>query len=442
MASRKRPIEDTANADRRTRLRQEHSPAPDVTLERRFAYPPKDRHPPPVPFQQPSTLLTFSYTPERVLEYTDSALRYYVEPPPRADLKYGYDRWIKRPEERGRLDGLLQAVAKYRSKIDGAGGDGAAWLREIAVVSWRGVITKILTAPYEDHDGWALNVMLVDGTLYFEEHLTETKLQEKEDMTPHHRLQSYYGYSFESYCTSSTPQRKVEDNVSMTIPLGWGGDVDTNVQWCAVVKTKLGNQRLVIGGEVDCVRGGTKSLVELKTSVIIRNPQDETRFEKKLLKFYFQSFLLGVPEIIVGFRTLQGQVSTIQPFKTIEIPRLVRGKPNAWDPTICLDWGDRFLAFLKRSITAQTESLESEGVWRVVFSPGSGVTLSRLDAPGVEEVKAGEDRVGFLPSQYFQDITARSLSQDGTPTPGNKADDANDNNQTPTGADRHAGWKM
>jgi RAT1-interacting protein len=79
-------------------------------------------------------------------------------------------------------------------------------------------------------------------------------LRSREDMEPRHRLQSYYGYSFESYCTSkvlvrATAPQKPGD------PVGWGGDVDTNVQWCSVVRTKLGNTRLVIGGEVDCVRG-------------------------------------------------------------------------------------------------------------------------------------------------------------------------------------------
>jgi hypothetical protein len=67
----------------------------------------------------------------------------------------------------------------------------------------------------------------------------------RNNLTPHHRLQTYYGYSFESFCTAGTPHEKP----------GWGGDVETNIQWCSVVKTKLGNTRLVIGGEVDCVRG-------------------------------------------------------------------------------------------------------------------------------------------------------------------------------------------
>jgi RAT1-interacting protein len=110
-------------------------------------------------------------------------------------------------------------------------------------------------------------------------------------MKPHHRLQTYYGYSFESWCTAYAPGARP----------GWGGDVNTNVQWCSVVKTKLGDTRVVIGGEVDCVRGtsppifrryelvlkkegkyqgSNDTMVELKTSMAIRGQHDEARFEK------------------------------------------------------------------------------------------------------------------------------------------------------------------
>ena len=98
----------------------------------------------PVPFQQPTGLLTFSYTPQRVLEFNDSALRYYIDPPPGAELRYGYERWIKRPEERGRLDGLLRAVERVIQKTDASAGPGSGkkWLKDIAVVTWRGIMTK------------------------------------------------------------------------------------------------------------------------------------------------------------------------------------------------------------------------------------------------------------------------------------------------------------
>ena len=36
-----------------------------------------------------------------------------------------------------------------------------------------------MTAPYEERDSWEMNVMNIDGTLYLEEHLSNTKLREK-----------------------------------------------------------------------------------------------------------------------------------------------------------------------------------------------------------------------------------------------------------------------
>ncbi len=67
-------------------------------------------------------------------------------------------------------------------------------------------------------------------------------------MTPEHRMASYYGYAFESYCTVEDPSESRNGD-------GWGGRVDTNVQWCAVTKSKMADLRIVVGGEVDCVRG-------------------------------------------------------------------------------------------------------------------------------------------------------------------------------------------
>lgn len=247
--------------------------------------------------------------------------------------------------------------------------------------------------------------MCVDGTMYFEEHLSDAKLKEKNDIEPRRRLQSYYGYSFESYCTSSTPAGHEHNTSGSSSAVGWGSDVDTNVQWCSVVKTKLGDTRIVIGGEVDCVRGkytgNTDNFVELKTSLSIRGPHDEAKFEKKLLKFYFQSFLLGVPEVFVGFRKPSGYLTTTQVFQTVQIPRLVRGKPGAWDPNVCLAWGDQFLSFLKNTVRGGSK----DDVWRVKFVPNTGVSAVLLDDVDVRDVKGGEDRVGLLPRWYWEELS-------------------------------------
>jgi RAT1-interacting protein len=117
------------------------------------------------------------------------------------------------------------------------------------------------------------------------------------------------------------------------------------------------------------------------------------------LKFYFQSFLLGVPEILVGFRSTRGILQQTQTFRTLELPRLVRGKPNTWDPNVCLHWGNELLQNIKTWMT----DLASSDVGRVLFTPGAGVSFSRLDDAQVLEVVAGEDRVGFLPNWYYHE---------------------------------------
>ena len=118
----------------------------DKARESAFLAYPDLSHPKPIstPFQQPSQLISFSYTPGHVQEFTNSALRYFVDPPLGAHLAYGYERWIKRPDERGRLDALLKAISKVKRDAEGNG----AKFPEIGVISWRGVMTKYVAPCY------------------------------------------------------------------------------------------------------------------------------------------------------------------------------------------------------------------------------------------------------------------------------------------------------
>jgi RAT1-interacting protein len=120
----------------------------DKARESAFLAYPDLSNPKPIstPFQQPSQLISFSYTPGHVQEFTNSALRYFVDPPLGANLSYGYERWIKRPDERGRVDALLKAISKVKRDAEGNG----AKFPEIGVISWRGVMTKyVLRATIE-----------------------------------------------------------------------------------------------------------------------------------------------------------------------------------------------------------------------------------------------------------------------------------------------------
>ena len=88
------------------------------------------------PFQQPVPLLSFSYNSSHQLEFSDSALRYFIDPPRGANLAYGYERWVRKPDERGRIDGLLQAFTRARER------DSSSFLQGVGVIAWRGVMTR------------------------------------------------------------------------------------------------------------------------------------------------------------------------------------------------------------------------------------------------------------------------------------------------------------
>ena len=110
---------------------------------------------------------------------------------------------------------------------------------------------------------------------------------------------------------------------------------------------------------------------------------------------------------MVGFRKPNGILATLQTFKTVQIPRLVRDKPGGWNPLVCLEFGHRVLAFLKDTVQRDIQierSSTSSGVWRVKFVPGSGLSVGKLSLKEVDEVVNGEDRVGFLPRWYWDEI--------------------------------------
>lgn len=252
----------------------------------------------------------------------------------------------------------------------------------------------------------------------------QSKIQEraKQEADPRLKRFGYYGYSFESYTCHS--QRDLNPRNDP-----WDGDVNTNVQWCSVVKTKLGDLRLVIGGEVDAVDPTSNAPIEVKTSMQIRSARDEERFESKMLRFYMQSFLLGVERVVAGFRDHRGTLVTHQGFSTLDMPRLVRGKPHAWDPMASLNFAHAALTAVRKHIHAAMpfdackpprdagEAVETYPVFRIsldMANPSSKTLivsqLSQEDVAAQVQGSPGKDRVGFLPQSYYK-FAVSHLSQ-------------------------------
>lgn len=92
------------------------------------------------------------------------------------------------------------------------------------------------------------------------------------------------------------------------------------------------------------VPGSPINWVELKTSQDIRGQGDMDAFHRKLMKFWIQSFLLGVPKIVVGFRTRDGILSEVKEIETHKIPETVNAGPNPqWNADMCVNFAAAFL---------------------------------------------------------------------------------------------------
>nr|VDD48707.1 unnamed protein product [Brassica oleracea] len=172
-----------------------------------------------------------------------------------------------------------------------------------------------------------------NGTIYLDVHKLPERPQSDLD-----RRRCYWGYCFESLATED-PGRAYGEDIH---------HVDSNVEFVSVVKTKLGAHRVLMGAEMDCcdeTDEGRRIYIELKTS---RELDDRTveRFEReKLLKFWIQSFVAGVPYILVGYRDDGGRLVRTERLRTKDIAHRARLK-NYWQGNVCLAFADEVLCWL------------------------------------------------------------------------------------------------
>ncbi|KAH9815412.1 RAI1 like PD-XK nuclease-domain-containing protein [Melampsora americana] len=421
-------------------------------------------------YQKPLAISSFSYTKGRQLlnglrRFESLKPINFSSPCLGFDLRTGLEDRTYRDEsvDEG-LDGMLICLSHFLESCEGA--DRPGLLRRIAeteFITWRGMLTKICSAVYEgssSHDaGWEMNAMMVNGTIYIEEHVSPesiaAKAKESENLIP-----TYFGHSYESLMTSPTGQ---------FIP------VDTNVQWCSIVKANLNQMKLIIGGEVDCVRPEAfmkvendqerkveiqpEDFIEIKTSALITSDRESRTFQRyKMLKFWLQSFLLGTPLINIGFRDQTGCIRKSESLVTQEIPALVKSEADPssrWSASLCLDTGAKILKFIKESIDPNRHvelgrheaefkrfcAIETEKkrrfekyefclhkwkywpVFRIRFVPSQpNQRLSRAQIeirelnyetevlPIVQSHRPKGSRVGFLTGQWFEHLVKQELS--------------------------------
>ncbi|KAM6905277.1 decapping and exoribonuclease protein [Xenentodon cancila] len=345
-------------------------------------------------YRQPVEVGCFSLDTRRRFFNDTRQMRYYVEPGrnPNFDLRDGYrDRYTKRDESvKEKLDHILRWIVANRSKLKSRAATSSSGALDADFVTWRGHLTKLLTTPYETREGWLLAVTKFNGTIYISEVETEAAGLDRENRTERLHEMMYWGYKFEQYICA-------DDIHSSPDP---SGVVNTNEAFCTVVQTRLADHKLLFSGEVDCRDKDPNAppppacYVELKTSAEICTPKQRSNFHRfKLLKWWAQSFLPGVPRIVAGFKDHDGVVVSVETFLVSKISQLIKNEYNCWKPTVCMNFCCEFLSFVKRVVTEDSHRV----VYLFSWEPHKDVSYS----------VHRDSQYSFLPNWYMEEMTSK-----------------------------------
>lgn len=150
----------------------------------------------------------------------------------------------------------------------------------------------------------------------------------------------------------------------------------------------------------------------MKTSAEIKNDRDMVKYERKLLKFWAQSFLLGVPKIIVGFRDQNGIVHRMEEVETYTIPSKVKKLGRAtWDGNICINFAAAFLECMKSLLFSLpglfTNTARYLGLKTTITQDGTWRIRKAEKSPVIEVFKVEESGHGDILSSEFTDWRAK-----------------------------------
>ena len=256
---------------------------------------------------------------------------------------------------------------------------------KISIVTYRNNLNKILASPY-NQDAWTIGASRKQGDTHvtleildyhsepeFDRSVYDTQdkiegiLKLKHNDPKKQGLMSYWGRRLEELCTESpSEEEKERENVPLEV--------------CYCVRSRINKHRILVGAEMDAIEpvpspsstspspspstpssssnktgdsGPSMRLVEIKSSRELTSHSQKGSFEKfKLMKFWIQSFLAGIPTILVGWRDDKGLITGFDRLDVMGIPRRVRKAhgDQAWQPNVCLNFADSVFTFLQQNV--------------------------------------------------------------------------------------------
>ncbi|XP_055352235.1 decapping and exoribonuclease protein-like [Paramacrobiotus metropolitanus] len=278
-------------------------------------------------------------------------------------LDKGFRSFVSRqeprdPAQRDHLNHLLQWIIKHPA-------DFLQYKAQTDVVCWRGHLHTVMSTPYESAKfctGWIICACRIDGVIYLSHFDTASKAADKEIVDEKQAHFIYWGYKFEQYMT-----HPADDKAAFEEP------VNNFHGFHAVLKGQVGATGLLFGAEMDCLDPLKKDAppprcyVELKTA---RRPdtqrQWQSHYNHKMCKIWAQSFVSGVPTVLIGYRDDAGNCVSTEEMPVARISKLAKEYGNSWSGGICLNFLDGFLRLVKRSVTEDYR----HAVYKFEWNPG------------------------------------------------------------------------
>nr|GEU41107.1 hypothetical protein [Tanacetum cinerariifolium] len=248
-----------------------------------------------ISFQEPSELGCYSRVEGGEVYFDDSSLRLFkrlITEDIGADLNQGFDTFIEKKDLGSQGFGDLLSCIRS-NKIP---------LQNMHFVTYRNNLNKIMATAYLRNEPWEMGVHRRKGVVYLDVHKLPERPKSERD-----RRMCYYGYCFETLATED-PRRDDGEGIH---------HVDANVEYCALIKTKLGAHRILMGAEMDCCDStddGRRFYVELKTSR--EDPHAHTFLEHSSIHQSCGSCVVaaatvGIPASILVTNLILGRISQV-----------------------------------------------------------------------------------------------------------------------------------
>ncbi|XP_060587638.1 decapping and exoribonuclease protein-like isoform X2 [Ruditapes philippinarum] len=324
-------------------------------------------------FKQPLEIGAFSLDISRNFDNSRNQLKFFIKPQDlqkvEFNLRKGYRKMIRKDDSKPEyIDNILRWITNNPDELSIKGThEGTSSQLNTDFVCWRGLLTKFLCTPYENREGWLVAITLFNGTYYLCEFETEQKKEQNASRTQRDDEMCCWGWKFEQYLTADSPSSEPDTDTAY----------NNCEAFCTVVRSRLNSHSLVYSGEVDAeytdnVYG--KHYIELKTTREITHPRQNVNFKRfKVIKWWAQSFLVGIPEIVCGYRDDDGIVHRLESFNTMKLPEFAKDIRDPWKPNVCFNFLDQLLSFIKSTVTVDNHRI----VYLLQWSPNEKVWCSK-----------------------------------------------------------------